>query len=181
MTKHQRRTVHGGAGILACALALAASGCGGGGGANPQIGAHSSVTLADRLTLALSEDKQNAATGKKVTFQITLTNPTAAPITSVYAGYGPLTSAPDPQANSYGLFLVRDSSGGAIGADGGPFMYLPLPPPQNRTYTLQPGQSLYGTVVYTFSRTGVYTTTAALQNPDLSPTPAAGPLTVFIQ
>jgi hypothetical protein len=180
MTKHQRRTAHGGAGVLACALALAASGCGGGGGSSTQDGAQASVTLADHLTLSLSEDKTSASVGDKVRYQITLTNPTAAPITSTYAGYGTLGTTLFALEQSYGLFSVKDSSGKIINEDGsfssGP---PPVPPPQSITFTLQPGQSLPLTRVYTF-QPGVYTATAALQNADLSLTPAAGPLTVTV-
>lgn len=186
MTKQKRQTVHGGASVLACALALAASGCGGGGGANVQIGAQSSVTLADHLTLSLSQDKRNAATGEKVTYQITLTNPTAAPITSTYDGYpstGPVTLdellAPIPYA---GTFQVKDSAASLILSDGSRVTaYPPTAPTQPITVTIPPGQSLSATEVYTFTRADVYTTTVALQKQDRTLTPAVGPLTVFIQ
>jgi hypothetical protein len=185
MTKHQRRTVHGGTGIFACALALAVAGCGGGGGANVQIGAQSSVTLANHLTLSLSEDKQNAATGEKVTYQITLTNPTAASITSTYLGYpstGPVTL--DELLPAYtGTVQVEDSTGAFILSDGSRITAIPpTPPTQPITVTIPPGQSLSAMEVYTFTRADVYTTTVALQNQDRRTlTPAAGPLTVFIQ
>jgi len=179
-TKHGWRTTHGRAGILACGLALAAAGCGGGGGSNTQTSAQASVTLADHLTLSLSEDKTGASVGDKVTYQITLTNSTTAPITSTYAGHGTLGTTLFALEDSYGLFLVKDSGGRVINEDGsfssGP---PPGPPPQNITFTLQPGQSLPLTLVYTF-QPGVYTTKAMLQNPDLTQTPAAGPLTVTV-
>ena len=179
-TKHGWRTAYGGAAILACGLALAAAGCGGGSGSSTQTGAQASVTLADHLVLSLSEDKKDSSAGDKVTYQITLTNPTTAPITSAYAGHGTLGTTLSALEGGYGLFLVKDGGGRVINPDGsfssGP---PPGPPPQTITFTLQPGQSLPLTLVYTF-RSGVYTATAMLQNPDLTQTPAAGPLTVTV-
>ena len=177
-TKHEWRMAHSRARIFACGLALAAAGCGG--GSNTQTGAQASVTLADHLTLSLAEDRMGASVGDKVRYQITLTNSTAAPITSAYAGYGTLGTTLFALEGSYGLFLVKDSGGRVINPDGsfssGP---PPVPPPQTITFTLQPGQSLPLTLIYTF-QPGVYTTTAALQKPDLTQTPAAGPLTVTV-
>lgn len=185
MTKHQRRTVHGGAGILACALGLAAAGCGGGGGSSTQTqtGAQASTPLADHLTLSLSEDKTSAAVGDKVTYQITLSNPTAAPITSTYRGYpgtGPVTL--DMLLNPYdiGNFRVQDAAGELIAHDGTLSGFPPTPAAQLVSITLQPAQSLSATEVYTLIRTGVYTSAAALRNSDLSATPVAGPLTVTV-
>lgn len=179
-TKRWGRTAHVKAGILTCGLALAAAGCGGGGGSNTQTGAQASVTLADHLTLSLSEDKTDASAGNKVTYQITLTNPTKAPITSTYAGYGTLGTTLSALEGSYGLFSVKDGGSRVINPDGS-FSSGPPPtaPPQNITFTLQPGQSLPLTLVYTF-HSGIYTATAMLQNPDLTQTPAAGPLTVTV-
>ena len=155
MTKQQRRTVHGGAGVLACALALAAAGCGGGGGSDTQTvtqaSTQNSVTLADHLTLSLSEDKANASVGDSVTYQITLTNATAAPITSTYAGYGPVGTTLDALVVNSGFLAVKDSHGNLIGNDGGfAVTGLPLRPPDTLTFTLQPGQSLPYTTIYRF-------------------------------
>ena len=185
MTKHQWRTVHGGAGILVCALGLAAAGCGGGGGSDMQTqpGAQASMTLADHLTLSLSEDKTSASTGGSVTYQITLTNPTVAPITITYNGYqsmGPVTLG-ELLSTYTGTFQVKDSTGALIVSDGSlGAVDPPTPPTMPITITIPPGQALSATEVYTFTRTGVYTTTVALQKPDLTVTPAAGPLTVTV-
>ena len=181
MTKHRRRTVHGGAGILACALALAA-GCGGGGGPSVQTGAQASATLADHLTLGLSQDKTSLKAGGTVTYRITLTNPTAAPITDTYQGYhggGPVTLGMLLIPYDSGSFHVQDPGGSLIAHDGTVSGYPPIAPPLPVTVTLQPGQSLSATEAYTLTRTGVYSASAALRGADSSATPA-GPLTVAV-
>ena len=184
MTKHQQRRGYRAAGVFACALALAAAGCGGGGGSSTQAGAQASVTLADHLTLSLSEDKTVAATGDKVTYQLTLINPTAAPITSTYRGYsgtGPVTLGALLIPYDSASFRVQDAAGDLTQSDGSTVtIFPPIAAPQLTTFTLHPGQSLSATEVYTFARPGVYTSAAALQNADASATPAAGPLMVTV-
>lgn len=185
MTEQKRRTVYGGAGVLACALALAASGCGG--GSSAPTGAQSSVTLADHLKLALSEDRTSASVGDKVTYQLTLTNPTAAAITSTYAVQDPMAPSLEPLVNRGEGFLVKDGDGQEINYDGSTILTESsahgVPAPLTRdgiTITLQPGQTLSSTKVYTFMHPSVYTTTFALQKTDESLTSAAGPLTVTV-
>lgn len=170
-------------GALACAALIAAAGCGGGSdGTNAPAQTGAAVTLPNHLTLLLAADKTSAAVGSNVTYQIVLTNPTAAAITSTYAGSGTVTTSLDALINHYVNFLVKNGSGRLINPDGSIVTAPPpIPPPQPITFTLQPGQSLSSTQVYTFTQAGVYTATAALENPDLSLTSAAGPLTVTVQ
>lgn len=174
-------------GSLACAALIAAGGCGGGGNGDSSAPAQiaqtqAEVALPNHLTLSLAEDKTNAAAGDKVTYQIVLTNPTSAAITSTYAGNGTVGANLDALVNHYVNFLVKNAGGRLINPDGSVVTAPPpTPAPQPITFTLQPGQSLSSTQVYMFAQAGVYTAAAALQNPDLSLTPAAGPLTVTVQ
>ncbi len=174
-------------GALVCTTLLSASGCGGGGSGDSSAPAQiaqtqAEVALPNHLTLSLAEDKTSAAAGDKVTYQIVLTNPTSAAITSTYAGSGTVMTSLDALINHYVNFLVKNAGGRLINPDGSVVTAPPpTPAPQPITFTLQPGQSLSSTQVYTFAQAGVYTATAALQNPDLSLTAAAGPLTVTVQ
>jgi len=146
------------------------------------------VTLADHLTLSLSEDKTSASVGDKVTYHLTLTNPTAAPITSTYAVQDPMAPSLEPLVNRGVGFLVKDSDGQEINYDGSTILTengsahgVPSPSTVDGiTITFQPGQTFSSTKVYTFMHPSVYTTTFALQKTDESLTPVAGPLTVTV-
>ena len=146
------------------------------------------MTLTDHLTLALSADKTSASVGDKVTYHLTLTNPTAAAITSTYTFSDPMAPSLEPLVIRGEGFLVQDSDGQEINYDGSTILtessrahgVSSLSTRDGITITLQSGQTLSSIKVYTFTHPSVYTTTFALEKTDYSLTPAAGPLTVTV-
>ena len=122
------------------------------------------VTEPNGLTATLAEDKNTVAAGGTVTYTLTLTNKTAAPVSISYSA-----SAPgQPPAT----LVVRNAAGSAL------FLPAPGPPPID-TIALAPGQSLSSAqTVSSFGATGVYSASATYAD---SAVTTVGPLTVTVQ
>jgi len=107
-----------------------------------------SATLSDGLTATLAEDRSTVARGGTVTYTLTLTNPTAQPVT-----YQPViggVSIPNAPAS----LVVADGQGNEAFPVGAIPNYVSIGP----SVTLAPGQSVSGTQVVGNSGEGSYST-----------------------
>ncbi|MDQ2798562.1 MAG: hypothetical protein M3Y13_02840 [Armatimonadota bacterium] len=154
-----------------CLLGAAAipllAGCGGGGGDNGGGGNSApsvSAPAANGLIATLTENSSAVSVGGRLTYTLTLNNPTGASITV------PANSATQPSV----YLTVTDPTGVGV--------YAPIPPPPLNTAIIAPGQSLTETVsVSVFTMRGAYNATAVFSFGGAPPGVTVGPLAVTAQ